>query len=73
MKSFKEMDKMVESFAAKLVLNPESYYIEADIPTIRRKIASAMFYGKTMEEVMAILEAAGCNEKQTAILMGREE
>ena len=71
--SFKEMADKINSFAAKLALDPESYYTEEDIPTIRRKIESAPFDGKTMQEVMAILEVGGHNERQAALLMGRNK
>ena len=70
--TYKAMAEKIEAFAARMALDPETYYTEEDIPTIRRKIESAPLDGKRMEEVMAIIEVGGCNARQAALLMGRE-
>ena len=59
-------------FAAKMVVNHEYHYGDEDYEKIISKIKDAPKNGKTAEEVMAILEVGGHNERQAALLMGRE-
>ncbi len=62
MKSFAQIDREIDRLSARIALNPEYHYTEADIPTIKRKLVSAMVYGKSRyNEVKASIEAEGRN------------